>query len=311
MDKVKIQKIFNSTIGGVTDTTRPTCTITCDVSSPSAAATFNYTITFSESVTGFEVGDFGITGGSKGALGGSGAIYTCAVTPAGNAPVVATVAQNVCQDAAGNLNMAATPLSIGVQTTYTYQPDSSTGQDTEVRSSSGDTSFGTSSQMTTNSTNRNSFVKFPISLGASPTIVSGTLSLWGDGTAPANSTMTLRRILAANSNWSINSTWNYRVPSTERWAGDAGGDGGADAGGIEVGTDLSNTALGTFNVVLNDPAGTQYNSTLDVAELALMCSTNNGFAIRGSVLNTILFRTCNHATAGTRPKLVLVVNYLP
>jgi hypothetical protein len=98
--------------GAAPDTTRPTCTITCAQSSPSTAATLNFTITFSESVTGFEVGDFAITNGTKGALGGSGAVYTCDVTPTGMSVVTANVAEGVAEDAAANTNTAADQLSI-------------------------------------------------------------------------------------------------------------------------------------------------------------------------------------------------------
>jgi hypothetical protein len=96
---------------GPSDTTAPTCTITCAQTSPSNAATLNFTITFSESVTGFTVGDFTIAGGTKGALGGSGAVYTCDVTPTAYA-VTADVSAGVCTDAAGNANTAASQVAI-------------------------------------------------------------------------------------------------------------------------------------------------------------------------------------------------------
>jgi hypothetical protein len=89
------------------DTTAPTCTITCAQTSPSGAATFNYTITFSESVTGFEVGDFTIAGGTKSNFAGTGAVYTCDVTPTAY-EVTADVNAEVCIDAVGNPNTAAT-----------------------------------------------------------------------------------------------------------------------------------------------------------------------------------------------------------
>jgi hypothetical protein len=100
--------------GGPSDTTAPTCTITCAQSpGPTATSPLNYTITFSESVTGFVVGDFTIVGGTKGALGGSGAVYTCDVTPdSPSITVTADVSAGVCIDAAGNGNTAAPQVSI-------------------------------------------------------------------------------------------------------------------------------------------------------------------------------------------------------
>src|SRR4030067_168220 len=94
------------------DTTAPTVVITCAQSSPSSATTLNYTITFSEVVTGFEVGEFVITNGAKSALGGSGAVYTCDVTPTGMSVVTANVAAGVAIDGAGNSNTLATELII-------------------------------------------------------------------------------------------------------------------------------------------------------------------------------------------------------
>ena len=298
--------------GAEADTTRPTCVITCDATSPSAAATFNYTITFSESVTGFEVGDFGITGGSKGALGGSGAVYTCAVTPTGNAPVVATVAENVAEDGAGNLNEAATPLSIGVQTTLTYQPDDAAGMDTFANSASADGVNGSSATMSISTgTPRIGLIKFPISLGASPTVVSGVLSIWNSIQSATAKTITVSRILAANAGWDEGSTWNYKTPSSVRWAGDAASDGGADAGCSVSGTDYSGTPLGTFNYASDAPAGTKHDTNLNATELALMCAANNGMALTSSSSAQFVAHTCEGATAELRPKLVLVVNYLP
>ena len=305
--KAKKQIILMS---GVSDTTAPTVVITCDVSSPSAAATFNYTITFSEVVTGFEVGDFGITGGSKGALGGSGAVYTCAVTPTGNAPVVATVADGVAQDAAGNLNTAATPLSIGIIVTLTYQPDNTTGVDTYLDSGSPDTSQANNTQIRVIGTRRG-LIKFPISLGAGASVQSGVLSVWQHETAPANLTISIARILAANSAWNESSTWNYKTPTSERWAGDTASDGGADAGCSVSGTDFSSTALGTFNHVSTDPDGTKYDVSLNASELSAMCANNSGLAIWVAGRVDFTLRSCEHATAAERPKLVIIVHYLP
>jgi hypothetical protein len=297
--------------GAVADTTRPTCTITCAQTSPTAEATLNYTITFSESVTGFEVADFGITGGSKSALGGSGAVYTCDVTPTGDAPVVASVAEGVAQDGAGNTNTAATSVSIGIIVTYTYQPDSTTGVDTYVESGgNADANFGTNAKIRITGI-RHGLLKFPISLAAGASVQSGTLSLWANGTLATNLTISIARILAANSGWAITSTWNYKTPTSARWAGDAASDGGADAGCSVSGTDYSATPIGSFNHASGDADATQYNITLDTTELATMCATNNGMHIWANSGADWAVCSCNHATAGQRPKLVLVVHYLP
>jgi len=69
------------------------------------------TVTFSESVTGFTSGDVSIGNGSISGFSGSGANYSFNVTPSGQGSVTVNIAQNVAQDAAGNLNTAATQLS--------------------------------------------------------------------------------------------------------------------------------------------------------------------------------------------------------
>lgn len=130
-----LRRAFVAVANQESDTTRPTCVITCDITSPTIAATINYTITFSEVVTGFEVGDFAVTNGTKGALGGGGAVYTCAVTPTtAGTPVTANVAANVAQDAAGNLNTAATQLSVDYYSAMFYVRKS--GNDTTGNGSS-------------------------------------------------------------------------------------------------------------------------------------------------------------------------------
>jgi hypothetical protein len=96
-------------LGG--DTTRPTVEITSTETSPSAAAAIPLTITFSESVTGFVVGDITVAGCTLGALGGSGAIYTVNATPTATL-ITVDIAEGVAQDAAGNINTAATQFVI-------------------------------------------------------------------------------------------------------------------------------------------------------------------------------------------------------
>lgn len=98
--------------GGAGDSIVPTCTITCAQTSPTAVTPLQYTITFSEDVTGFEVGDFTVGNGTKSNFAGSGAVYTCDVTPTAAGNVTADVAAGVCVDAAGNENEAASQLMI-------------------------------------------------------------------------------------------------------------------------------------------------------------------------------------------------------
>ena len=81
-----------------TDTTAPTVSIGGVPGSISSTAVFTVTFTFSEAVTGFVTGDVTVTGGTKGALSGSGASYSLPVTPTGNVNVVVTVVEDAVTD---------------------------------------------------------------------------------------------------------------------------------------------------------------------------------------------------------------------
>ncbi|MGY3090566.1 hypothetical protein ACVWYF_003621 [Hymenobacter sp. UYAg731] len=102
----------NSTTNTFTvDTVQPTVAITSTTGasgSTSGNATFAYTVTFSEAVTGFVAGDVTVTNGTiSGFTAVSGTVYTFNVTPAANGPVTVNVPANVAQDAAGNGNTGA------------------------------------------------------------------------------------------------------------------------------------------------------------------------------------------------------------
>ena len=101
-------------------------TVTCDVTAPTvtinqaggqadptSASPINFTVVFSEAVTGFATGDVTFTGARperpRGTVSGSGTTYNVAVsgmTTSGT--VIATIAAGVAPDAAGNANAAST-----------------------------------------------------------------------------------------------------------------------------------------------------------------------------------------------------------
>jgi hypothetical protein len=118
---------------GPSDTTRPAVTITSSESSPSSAAAIPLTITFSESVTGFLVGDITVAGCTLGALGGSGAVYTVNATPTATL-ITVDIAEGVCADAAGNTNLAATQFVIvsTVDQKFWWKADNGTFEDTAL-----------------------------------------------------------------------------------------------------------------------------------------------------------------------------------
>jgi len=105
------------------DATYPSTTITTGASSPTNSSPFSVTITFSESVTGFVVGDIDVTNGSAGNFAGSGTTYTADITPSGEGTVSIDVDAGVAQDAFGLDNTAATQLSVTYDVTAPATPE--------------------------------------------------------------------------------------------------------------------------------------------------------------------------------------------
>ncbi|OGV81812.1 MAG: hypothetical protein A3K19_26470 [Lentisphaerae bacterium RIFOXYB12_FULL_65_16] len=95
----------------VIDTTAPTVTITSATANPTNVSPIPVTVTFSEAVSGFVVGDITVGNGAAGDFAGGPSEYTANITPTGQGAVTADVAGGVAQDGAGNANTAATQLS--------------------------------------------------------------------------------------------------------------------------------------------------------------------------------------------------------
>ena len=93
------------------DTSNPTTTITSGATNPTSSSPFSVTITFSESVTGFALGDITVGNGAASNFAGAGDTYTADITPAGDGTVTVDVAAGVAVDAAGNSNTVATQYS--------------------------------------------------------------------------------------------------------------------------------------------------------------------------------------------------------
>ena len=98
---------------GVADIIAPTVTITSSESDPTNNSPFQVTITFSEEVSGFEVGDITVGNGSAGNLQNSDNItFTADITPTSDGSATVDIAAGVAQDLAGNDNTVATQFSI-------------------------------------------------------------------------------------------------------------------------------------------------------------------------------------------------------
>ena len=80
---------------------------------------FTASFTFSEPVTGFDLADIVVTNGAASGLSGSGAVYTCLITPQTVGAVVIDVAEGAAWDSAGNASLAASTSVDTVSQTLT------------------------------------------------------------------------------------------------------------------------------------------------------------------------------------------------
>ena len=107
------------------DDVAPTVTIDSSASEPTNTSPIPMTATFSEGVTGFEVGDITVVNGAADNFAGSGTEYTFDVTPADQGEVTVDITAGVAEDAATNPNEAATKFSItydSLAPTVTIEP---------------------------------------------------------------------------------------------------------------------------------------------------------------------------------------------
>jgi hypothetical protein len=106
----------NSTTNNFTvDASSPTAVITSSAGASGSTTTTSpipFTVSFSESVTGFTAGSVILTNGTLNSFSGSGSTYTFNVTPAGGGLVTVNVPANKVQDGAGNGNTASPSFSI-------------------------------------------------------------------------------------------------------------------------------------------------------------------------------------------------------
>jgi hypothetical protein len=196
-----------------------------------------------------------------------------------------------------------------VDPTLTLQPNGA-GIDTYVNSGSPDDNQGANGVFSIDRVGNilRALLKFDMSaLPPGATVGDATLTLTQSNNQPNEIVVEVARILAANAAWTEAATWNFADPATSaRWAGDAAGDGGADAGCTQA-TDYSSTPLATFTHLSTDGVGTEYNIALNLAEFNAMVAANHGMVIHATTNNVALsFRSSDATTASVRPKLVIV-----
>ncbi len=92
--------------------------VATNISAPASVSTpdpFVVTVTFSEPVSGFTLGDVVVANGTASGLSGSGANYTLTITPSGGGDITIDIAAGAATDALGNGSDAATATTILLQ----------------------------------------------------------------------------------------------------------------------------------------------------------------------------------------------------
>ncbi|MEG4340259.1 Ig-like domain-containing protein [Microcoleus sp. D3_18_C2] len=102
--------VWNFTTAAAVDTTAPTVTLASNAGA-TVKNPFNVTATFNENVTGFIASDISLTNATVSGFTGTGSNYNFTVTPTGSGIVTVNVPASSATDAAGNNNIAATPLT--------------------------------------------------------------------------------------------------------------------------------------------------------------------------------------------------------
>ena len=105
-----LETVKSSTL--MIDRIQPTVSIGSSTSDPTIVSPIPITITFSESVTDFSIGDLNVTNGSASNFSGSGANYSADITPSTSKLTVrVNIAGGAATDTAGNNNTAAAEFS--------------------------------------------------------------------------------------------------------------------------------------------------------------------------------------------------------
>ena len=150
-------------------------------------AAFTVTATFSEPMTGVAIGDFAVSAGTVGTLGGSGAVYTFTVTPPASSAGAITVdlAGGQATDLAGNAHTAATQLSQAYDTAAPSAP-TITGITTDTGASAVDGATSDATLLYTGTAETDASVQLRINnsaVGAPVTATGGTWSVDRTGAA--------------------------------------------------------------------------------------------------------------------------------
>lgn len=222
------------------------------------------------------------------------------------------------------IDSAVFPIYLDPTFTDGYGGDVDTAKDVAILSTLSTTNWGTGAALFVSS-GRAALLRFDVSSVEESAICdSATLYLYNTNVIAGAQGCYIYSIASANAAWAEGtknnatagageSCWNALAADgaggiTTKWAGDAAGDGGADAGCSQSGTDYEATAIGTFTIGSSDAGGTQYAPALTAARVAGWFGTpNTNYGIRMRTNSSADRGVCSsdHATTAYRPKLVV------
>ena len=277
------------------DTVAPTIGISSSKASLALGETATLTFTLSEASTNFTAADVTVSGGTLSAFAGSGTGYSATFTPTADSstPAVITVAAATFTDAAGNNNVAATPLNLGVNTiiprlvitsnrsaltlgqtatltfTFTVAPSSFTANDIQVSdgTNSGQpiANVGTVTGFTATSTTVYTAIFTPapnlvatVRVTATAGQLTSTFNLPVNSFVPTITIATNRSTLAVGETATL--TFTLSAASTDFTVGDIGVTGGTLSGftavsGTVYTATFTPTPLSTLTAVITVAAG--------------------------------------------------------
>ena len=192
---------------------------------------------------------------------------------------------------------AVFPVLVDPTFTDGYGGDVNTASDTRFSSGSPTSNYGSDASLRVSGVTRSGVMVFTLSSLSDVTVTSATLYMTKTG---GSGTLTLNRILAANSGWTeMGATWNTK-DGTNGWAGIS-----TYGGCLVPGTDYDSDALGTMDMAIDN--GARASASLDLDEFAAMVAGNYGIAFRAGSSDDVTPASSDHDTSGYRP--VLTVEY--
>ena len=308
------------------DNTAPTVAISSTTGNPAPNAVIPVTVTFNESVTGFDLTDITVAGGTKTNFAGTGAIYTFDLTPSGpGVTVTADVAGSAAQDAAGNNNSAATQFTRSIvdavsiaATTATAVEGGATGLYTFTRgASSGDLTVSFQLDAGSTATAATDFnltsggtLAFNTGTGAGTIVIPNgqltatvTLTALAETPNPAEAAETARLNVVAGSGYVAGGSPNATVTITENsflvtTTADSG------TGSLRQAVDNANSIAGTDTITFSDGTGGTVNFTDASADTITLSSgqisLESSLTIAGAGANLLILQNTAAASGTSR-----------